>query len=98
MEEKKTPEEILNSFDIIVYKDSPDTSDVAFSNEDTKSAMREYASQQSRSTAIGFALWMNEEDCQATPCGWVMSADAYKGEYSIDQIFDLYLQSLTNQK
>lgn len=94
MEEKKTPEEILNSFDIIVYKDSPDTSEVAFSNEDTKSAMREYASQQSRSTAIGFGIWLTKVailDHEGPDRWYEPSADDTS---TTERMYDLYLQSL----
>lgn len=50
----RTKEEILNDYNIIVYKDTPDSSDVAFCNDDVKSAMEVYAKQEKRKTAIAF--------------------------------------------
>lgn len=54
-------------------------------------AMDQYAQQQ----AITFAEWMNEEDCQLTPDGWVRKKEDYK-YYMPIQV--LYMAFLSQQK
>ena len=87
MPDTKTPEEILRDF----YE--PETQS---EKDGILLAMKEYASQQSRATAIGFAEWLNAhfymddtiQDLWFDPAGQ---------SYSSIQAFEKYLQSLTNQ-
>lgn len=59
-------------------------------------AMRRFADQEKRKEAAAFVRWSNEKTIREGSDLWKWSGDNYKGRYSTDQLYDLYLLSLTN--
>lgn len=65
---------------------APDCPKHAFAVEE---AMDEYA----KNKAIDFAEWGNEQDLQGHPEGWVFKGDQFKKVHSMEDLYNLFLQS-----